>query len=349
MSEFARDVARDPSWGARAAVAFAAFVRLHPASGSVVKSSTVANYVDSVAKLLKKDFFTPDWRLLANSDSRDPDYKRLLAHFKRNDKGRLIRSPLRFAHLRAWANKERAEGRDPLQSHAFRWLVIGMLYGMRGSEFLRTYHRLRTDTTFKVIHLDDIVFLDKRERPLLGNFSRGLAKFVDVTWRFQKNGDNGVTRRLPCNDDPLFCPVQRALDARDHDAKEAGSVANPPAALGNHGSHITTAKMVKFIRATVTAFDPSIPKEELIRYTVHSIRIGSLFRLLNNCAATDSISVDVVAHFLRWNSTAYQLYVRSCGTNFAKLSNKDKSELAAQFDKDADHDPEVDGDFANLV
>jgi hypothetical protein len=151
------------------------------------------------------------------------------------------------------------------------------------------------------------------------------------------------------NDDPLFCPVQRGLDARDHAAKEAGSVANPPAALGNHGSHITTAKMVKFIRATVTAFDPSIPKEELIRYTVHSIRIGSLFRLLNNCAATDSISVDVIAHFLRWNSTAYQLYVRSCGTNFAKLSNKDKSELAAQFDKDADHDPEVDGDFANLV
>ena len=349
MSKFARDVERDPSWGARAAVAFAAFVRLHPASGTVVKSSTVANYVDSVAKLLRKDFFTPDWRLLPNSERRDPDYRRLLAHFKRNDSGRLIRSPLRFAHLRAWAIKERAEGRDPLQSHTFRWLVIGMLYGMRGSEFLRTYHRLRSDTTFKVIHLNDIVFLNKRERPLNADFDRGRARFVDVTWRFQKNGDNGVTRRLPCNDDPLFCPVQRALDARDHAAKEAGAVANPPAALADQGSHITTAKMVKFIRATVIAFDPSIPKEELIRYTVHSIRIGSLFRLLNNSAATDSISVDVVAHFLRWNSTAYQLYVRSCGTNFSKLSSKDKSELAAQFDKDADHDPEVDGDFANLV
>ena len=58
--------------------------------------------------------------------------------------------------------------------------------------------------------------------------------------------------------------------------------------------------------------------------------------------------MELVAAFLRWKSDAFKLYVRLCGTNFAVLSDKDKSSILGEFDADADHDAGIDGDFKHL-
>jgi hypothetical protein len=103
------------------------------------------------------------------------------------------------------------------------------------------------------------------------------AYFVQVTWRIQKNHQNGqaITLAVDVNH-PEICPVRSALRIVLR-AQRLGQPSNLPVAMyklkQGKTLYLTDNKIAELLRAVVRAIRPDTTKEELKRYSTHSLRI----------------------------------------------------------------------------
>jgi len=212
---------------------------------------------------------------------------------------------------------------DPLKPFCidnvmYDWTVIGIYTGVRLTEWAQPksgFVKLKTDEP-KAFMWQDVEFRGVNNRRMTiseGLENPSLVHTVRLTWREQKNGQNGEKKtivRSPAN--KTLCAVSAVIRVMERfqalglDKKEY-----PLAVFTSNG--LVTGKM-RFVRA------PHIEvylqraaknvynitnKEELQRFSAHSIRVGA-------CVALHAAGVSKldIKHALRWKSDGFMVYLR---------------------------------------
>ena len=145
------------------------------------------------------------------------------------------------------------------------------------------------------------------------------AKHVQITWRYQKNNDNGQKLIFTANDEnPHRCPVRAAMRIRARAQKYGISPTSPLAFFREPDGTIAfiTSKHVEvFLQDLAKKVYNIVDKQELSRFTCHSIRVGACVVLHENNCSGEFIKVR-----LRWRSDAFLLYLRNT-IKLAELHN----------------------------
>jgi hypothetical protein len=163
----------------------------------------------------------------------------------------------------------------------------------------------------KAFITNDYVFYNKRRQVIktLTMDSFDQAYFVQVTWRIQKNRQNGQAITLAADvDHPEICPVRSALRIVLR-VQRLGQPSNLPIAVykSEQGKtlYLTGNKIAELLRAAVRAIRPDTTKEELKRYSAHSLRVWA-------CVLLDEAgkSPEYIKKRLRWLGDSFRMYLR---------------------------------------
>ena len=105
------------------------------------------------------------------------------------------------------------------------WFVLGLLAGFRCSEWCQPHSNLtmplnlpinlNVDGSPRAFIADDFTLLNKRKRTITFTMETTWSdvSYVNIRWRFQKNGDNGqIITWKKCKEHPNFCPVLAVLN-----------------------------------------------------------------------------------------------------------------------------------------
>ena len=279
----------------------------------------------------------PDIRVNPITGLTYPSYLKLMRSFRRRDPSRTIRSPFLLSHLRRAAAKQ---GGTLLSPHA-RWAAIAIFLGLRACEFLYspyTASKPGPDGLPRGFLAVDITFItaDGTIYAFDDVFDVSTIAVVRFRFRFQKNGDNNVSRDAKRSGDALFCPVDIMLQCRALFLSLPLRDRNSAFAIDADGTRLSARSMAAFVKGVVRYVTPDISDGELALFTTHSFRVGALHHLL-----LSGISIELAVDYLRWRSAAYMLYMRSSMVNFARLTAA-RSDVVADFDADANYDSDVD-------
>lgn len=221
----------------------------------------------------------------------------------------------------AWLlTQQKTEAEDSLTAAIIDWIILGRYTGFRRSEWCQT-----SATKFarkedvpgrppEAIILGDLVYLDKDERvldPTNKRFCASVVEYVQITWRWQKNNDNG--EKITYARDralPSLCPVLAALriTARAHRLKLPPQT---PAAIycdeKGKRKFITDSNTNKLLReAASQALGIKKTNRNLWSWSTHSIRVTAA-NLLHRKKFSDSF----IQKRLRWKSTTFLMYLRN--------------------------------------
>ena len=204
------------------------------------------------------------------------------------------------------------------------WAALGLSAGFRISEYGQTskrvfkeYMQLRDGSTQKLPRafvLQDFEFADDKFRPLHPD-QRHRAAYLTITWRKQKNADNGKQITFHRARDPRLCPVRaganiytRAITLHHSDGILGVSEAGP----------ITDKQIEKTLQSAARSVYGYSKKEAKQRFTSHSIRVGACV-LLHEVGKTAAF----IKERLRWKSDSFMEYLR----NTARLAHQHAAAL----------------------
>jgi len=198
------------------------------------------------------------------------------------------------------------------------WLTFGIFSGVRRGEWAMESANLATlvfgpDELPRQFCMHDLVFYGPG-RSVMDNDDAvhiATAASVDVTWRFQKNKDNGQTITFTPNpDDEELCPVRALLNIRRR-AQLLGLAMDHPLAAYDVASKrgpavIHSGTIRRCLRRLAKSCYGITKAEDLALYTSHSIRVGACVALHIAGKATEFIQ-----SALRWRSDAFKMYLRN--------------------------------------
>ena len=196
-------------------------------------------------------------------------------------------------------------------------MILGAKTGARKSEWCQDSQDAKKDTfsknidgTSKAFIAQDFQFSYRSARQ--GAISIQLNKqpnVVHITWRFQKNGQNGET--IPFTKDsthPFFCPV-RAASRIIQRAQRLNIPAFSPIAVfasKQNSFHFIHDKQVRtFIQHAAARVYNITSKAKLQLFSCHSIRVGACVAL--HVGGADPMSIKAR---LRWRSNSFEMYLR---------------------------------------
>ena len=281
----------------------------------VLRSHTVRGYAEAVNNLFKLRRFAPP------ADLTDPNNMTsiLVTNMMREEEIARQRAPLDneiFAQLRKSARASKCD--DSAQSLLFDIVALGRYIGPRLSEYAQTtqdkidYHTYPSGhQVIKAFIGDDFVFYDSKKRVLTDLTSDTVRKActVKVTWRIQKNRQNGQSLTLAADvDHPEICPVRSALRITMR-AQRLGQPRDLPVGVykSKRGKilYLTGNKIAELLRAAVREIRPDTGKEELKRYSAHSLRVWA-------CVLLDEAgkSPEYIKKRLRWLGDSFRMYLR---------------------------------------
>ena len=215
------------------------------------------------------------------------------------------------------------------------WLILGLQSGFRRKEWAQDRSHLRkfndiqrnVDDSPAAFVLNDWEFRSKNNERLNLTSSRYLAKakVINVTWRYQKNNDNGqVITYVEDTKNIDFCYIKAAKRIRTRFLQLKHSHDLPLAIFSDSK---TKKKVIyiddKHISSVLQEAARSIYKisknEELQRFSAHSIRVGACVLLHSQTISTEDINFR-----LRWRSDAFRMYLR----NITQLADRHKEAVA---------------------
>ena len=205
------------------------------------------------------------------------------------------------------------------------WAVLSLHAGFRISEYAQTHSAqhmsldkqisLNLDGTSKAFIASDFKFLGPHCRPLAKN-KRVTEPFVHITWRFQKNGNNGEEIAFARSDShPYICPVKAAyrIIKRSENLRQQAHLPiavciSPNKKLASK-SYLTSSFVAKMLKFSATKVHGLTAKEDLKKFTPHSPRVGA-------CVMLDMLrhKPDFIKKRLRWASDSYRDYLRHIPT-----------------------------------
>ena len=291
-----------------------------------VKASTVSTYLSDAAKLSILNKLHDPTKNAFNQ--RSHFITNVLSEHKRWESMPNRREPLTYKMIHK-AQLDLAKSSSPIDSLPqvlFDWMVLGIVTGVRKSEWCQsrqsTPHggfQQNIDGTSKAFILDDFTFEDSQGMRITNDPSHDIsdASTVTIRWRFQKNGDNGQKLSYTANKrHPSLCPVQAAMRIRNRAIRLGLSPEFPIAVFLSTQGTITycdDGHVEQHLRYLATECYNISNEEDLSRFTCHSFRVGACVLLHEANEAPDFIKFR-----LRWKSDSYLMYLR----NTPKLASK---------------------------
>ena len=203
------------------------------------------------------------------------------------------------------------------------WLTLGLQTGFRRIEwaqdktYLQLHHHVQhnVDGSPAAFIASDFAFrgpdglrLPNDSIPKIEDISTVL-----ITWRYQKNMDNGQSityAKDPLN--PTFCAVAAALRIITRTKRLKVASGNPIAVYVSHHHPITQCNYVddthisSLLREAAKSLYKIKDKAALNRFTAHSIRVGACVLLHAN-----GINSETIQFRLRWHSDVFKFYLRN--------------------------------------
>ena len=279
-----------------------------------LRSATVKNYVIDAGKLYAmRGFKNP-------VDFNDPDnlVKIIVDNLQAEEDIATQRSPLTneiYAELHKMQLKENEDSVTPL---VYNMVSLGRSIGPRASEYSQTsqtkvdYHVYPSGRkVIKAFIPDDFHFFNKKGDRIFVIDESMLDELysVKITWRIQKNRQNGEALRLICDLlNPKLCPVRNAylMLLRKH---RLGHDMELPIAVyrdkNGEIKYLTGSKIAEIIRKAARTAHPDLKEEEIMKFSAHSLRVWA-------CVLLDEAGkgADFIKKRLRWLGESYRVYLR---------------------------------------
>ena len=285
----------------------------------VVRANTVHGYGDAVNILFQKRGFPmpAQWSVAGNIPSI------LVDNLKKEQDVASQRSPLDsriFAQL--YAKAEASNSPDSVDNVFFNLLALARYVGPRSSEYAQTkqsecdYHTYPSGRkVVKAFTANDFAFYDEAGIRIteMSQSARDRASSVRITWRIQKNCQNGQHITLGIDAKvPLLCPVRNCMELVARSQRLGQSPDLPVCVFPNKNGtilYLTGSKVASLLRSAVKHIRPDTPKEELTKYSAHSLRVWA-------CVLLDEAgkSAEFIKKRLRWMGDSFRMYLRDTAT-----------------------------------
>ena len=284
----------------------------------ILRSMTVQGYAQAINALFELRGFQ------APINSSDPNNVGtiVISNLSKEENISRKRSPLDakiFAGLQRMADESKSADSDV--NLLLDVTIIGRYVGPRVSEYAQKqknkvdYHVYPSGTrVVKAWTEGDFCFRDASGNTIPDPALTGpeaLSK-VTITWRIQKNRENSETVTLSSDLDNLaLCPVQAAYRMVLR-ARRLGQVPNMPLACFSAGTtsdevvHYLTGTMVaNLLRQAAKSAYPTMPKDQLLLYSAHSLRVWA-------CVLLDEAGKNhmFIKKRLRWKGDSFMMYLR---------------------------------------
>jgi len=280
-----------------------------------VRAATVKGYADAVNTLFELRGFKPP----ANFSDPNNMVNILVTNLKREEDVAKQRSPLDnhiFALLQDRAAKSKSQ--DSADVVLFNTVALGRITGHRLSEYAQTkqnkvdVHKYPSGRqVVKAYTSNDFIFFDGNGQRLLdlSEASKSQVASMRVTWRIQKNRQNGQSLNIAVDSaHPAICPVLNALSMVLRARRLNHPMDSPVAFYTNKNGeklYLMGGKIAQLFRSAAKSCRPDTPKEELSKYSAHSIRVWA-------CVLLDEAgkSPEFIKKRLRWMGDSFRMYLR---------------------------------------
>ena len=277
-----------------------------------IRSVTVRGYMNAAASLFSDRQITSP--LFAKKD-----YVKIITRALASYEGMEKRRNMLHDSMMVWMLKQATHApKDSLVPAIVDWTILGRYTGFRKSEWCQStrtkYAKIEEwiGTPAEALIDADINFLGHHDERHLHNPCFSDIKTVVVTWRKQKNKENG--QQIPFERDdtlPDFCPVRAAFRIVQR-ARLLLVPKEEPVAVYHQQSvnkryFITDNQVASFFKkAAMAVFNLHKTDPELTKYSTHSIRVTAA-NVLHRANLSDSF----IQMRLRWKSDTFLNYLRN--------------------------------------
>ena len=301
-----------------------------------LKSTTITRYLKAAADLsIRSDITNP----CLNTNGKVSEHiKSIINEVKRWESMPDRREPMTKQIIEYIYNKGIAQKKiNPYNIHSAiaDWFILGLQSGFRRKEWAqdRTYMKKHKDIqrnpdgTPAAFILQDMEFTKKNNVRINQNSEKEInnADMVNIKWRFQKNNDNGqIISYVQDKINKKFCYVsackrirKRCIDLK-HDL-------NKPIAIFKENmkskkiSYIDDVHISTILQEAAKKVHNITKKDDLKKFTSHSIRVGACVLLHSQNSCTEDIKFR-----LRWRSDSFRMYLR----NTNQLAERHKTAVA---------------------
>ncbi len=220
-----------------------------------------------------------------------------------------------FAALKKLGNKSDIDSPETVVAGWFTFIRVTGLqvaeYKQQTESKIDVHKYPLSKQVTKVFLPTNWIFYDKNNRTIRKHPSGGvitLPKKLEVTFRIQKNWQNGQLIMIVLDDDrPDFCPVRAAYEIFLR-ATRLGQTDNEPiAAFVNKSGkkqYLTGNNISDVSHLVARAVHPDLSKDKIKGFSLHSGRVWALV-LLDEA----SMAPDFMKSCLRWLGKLYHLYL----------------------------------------
>ncbi len=207
---------------------------------------------------------------------------------------------------------------DLVNNLLFSFVSLGRYIGPRLSEYAQTtqdkvnYHTYPSGTmVIKAFVASDFIFYDGKKHiiEIFDEDSFQQARSVKVTWRIQKNRQNGQTITLSAEvDRPKICPVRSAMRLVLR-ARRLHQPDDMPRGVYRTKKgkfiYLTGNKIAELLRKAFKSVRPDTTSEDLKQYSAHSLRVWA-------CVLLDEAGKppDYIKKRLRWLGDSFRMYLQ---------------------------------------
>ena len=298
-----------------------------------IRPATVRGYAESVDTLFRLR------NMPAPADLSDPNNMSamLINNMLREEQIARQRAPLDndiFAEIRRVADASKSD--DSANMLLRDVVTLGRYIGPRLSEYAQKtqkkveVHTYPSGTTvIKAFTANDFVFFDAKKHIIedLTMESIKSVAAVKITWRIQKNRQNGQSITLTADSKSWdLCPVLSAARMVIR-ARCLIQPDNMPLAIyktrKGESLYLTGGKIAELLRGSVKRIRPDTPVEDIKRYSAHSLRVWA-------CVLLDESgkSPDYIKKRLRWLGDSFRMYLRD--TSVIQQQHVDALQSASQ-------------------
>jgi hypothetical protein len=281
----------------------------------VLCSTTVQGYADVVNNLFKLRSFSPPANLSNPNNMMAILLNNMLQEEDIARQGALLNNNF-FAKLRQMATASKCE--DSVNDLLFDIVALGRYIRPCLSEYSQTtqdkfnHHTYPSGkTVIKAFIASNFIFYDEKKRIVkdLNEDSLQRARFVKITWRIQKNCQNGQSITLVAESDlPEICLVcsamQLVLWARRLNQPDDMPIAVYKTKKGKV-IYLTGNKIAELLRKVIKKVRPDTTPDKLKQYSSHSLRVWACV-LLDEAVKLP----DYIKKRLLWLGDSFMMYLR---------------------------------------
>ena len=288
-----------------------------------IKSGTISKYLSAAADLSKPaQMMNPTIDIMGKQSQLITD---LIHECKRWESMPNRREPVTKDMVNYLIDKGASKHSDNHVAATADWLILGLQAGFRKAEWAQDRTHVNKHGTFKRnIDGSSSAFI-KSDFEFRGHKGKRLdhtkpilideVSTVRLTWRYQKNQDNGqVIPFAKDTVDPKFCSVAAALRIWHRSERFSVPLDHPIAVFvaikgkkkTKSLTYIDDIHISTLLRAAAKSVHNITSTKELARFTAHSLRVGACVIMHTNGSSTSMIQVR-----LRWKSDAFKFYLRN--------------------------------------